>query len=118
MAKILSYIFAVIMLLSAIGHLVAGDAYAPMIPDFIPVLVANIASTIAEGAIGIMLLLPKYRAKGGLVFALLMVAFLPIHVWDLFKEEPAIGSQIGAIIRIPIQFLLIYGGWFIYKKVE
>jgi len=45
-----------------------------------------------------------------------MIAFLPIHVWDLFRAEPAIGSMNAAIIRVLIQFVLIYLGWRIWKK--
>ena len=69
-----------------------------------------------EAAIGIALIIPKYRKWGGLGFFLLMIGFLPIHVWDLFKETPAIGSMNAAIIRVLIQFVLIYLGWRIWKK--
>ncbi|MEM6629185.1 MAG: hypothetical protein AAF694_05910 [Bacteroidota bacterium] len=116
MKKILPFVFAALMLLGAFGHIANPDFYAPLIPDFIPESLANILSTIAEGAIGIALLLPAYRKWGALGFFLLMLAFLPLHIWDLFKETSITGSQTGAIIRLAIQFLLIYGGWWLYKR--
>jgi len=44
-----------------------------------------------------------------------MLLFLPLHFLDVFKEHPAIGSKTIALIRLPIQFLLIYCAWYIYK---
>ncbi len=116
MRKLLSYFFAAMLLLGAIAHIVMPEAYEPMIPEFIPSLLANILAAIAEAVVGIALIIPKYRKLGGLLFALLMLAFLPIHIWDLVREEPAIGPQPIPAIRVVIQFLLIYAGWWIYKK--
>ncbi|HAK78963.1 MAG TPA: hypothetical protein DCM71_19145 [Runella sp.] len=46
----------------------------------------------------------------------MMLVFLPLHVIDIFKENPAIGSHQVALVRLPIQFVLIAWTWFIYKK--
>lgn len=118
MKKVLSILFACMMLLSAVGHVFAMDAYAPLIPEFIPATFANIVAAIAELVIGIMLLMPKHRSKGGLLFALLMIAFLPIHIWDMMKENPFIGEPPMPLIRVLIQFLLIYGGYWLFKKYK
>ena len=113
--KILAYFFAAILILSGVMHVVKPEAYAAMIPSFIPEIVANILAAIAEIVIGVMLMIPRYRRLGGLGFALLMVAFLPIHIWDLVRDDPAIGSFMGAVIRLIIQFGLIWAGWWIWK---
>lgn len=118
MRKILSYFFAAFLILSAIAHLVKPGVYAPMIPDFIPDNVANILAFITELATGILLVLPKYRKWGGLAFMALMIAFLPIHIWDYTKDLPMMGSKMAAIVRIVVQFLLIYAGWWIYRSSE
>jgi hypothetical protein len=47
---------------------------------------------------------------------ILLVLLLPIHIWDLTRKKPAIGSKKLAIIRIPIQFLLIYFAFLIYLQ--
>ena len=69
-----------------------------MIPDFIDEGFANVLAAIAKGVIGVALLTPKFRAYGGLGFMALMTGFFPIHVWDLLKDEPFIGSEIGSAI--------------------
>ena len=112
---ILAILYALLMLLGAFNHIYAPESYAPFIPEFVNENFANISSAIAEGIIGIALLVPKYRKWGGLGFALLMIAFLPIHIWDLSQEQPAIGSKMAAIIRLIVQFLFIAGGWWIYN---
>ena len=114
--KILAYFFAAILILNGVMHVVKPEAYAAMIPSFIPEIVANILAAIAEIVIGVMLIIPRYRRLGGLGFALLMVAFLPIHIWDLVRDDPAIGSFTGAVIRLIIQFGLIWAGWWIWKE--
>lgn len=116
MKKIVPYFLSLLMLLSAIAHVVQPEFYAPMIPDFISMSVANILAAIAEAAVGIMLLIPKYRKWGGLGFMALMIAFLPIHVWEVFRENPAIGAPPAPAIRLVFQFLLIYAGWWIHQS--
>ena len=116
MKKILPFVLALFLLISAIAHMIKPELYKPMIPDFISVSLANILATFTETIIGIMLIITKYKKWGGLGFMLLMFAFLPIHAWDLFRGQPAIGVSPMPEIRILIQFALIYAGWWIYKK--
>ncbi len=118
MKKALPIILGVLLILGGIAHLVSPEAYDAMIPEFIPSFLANILAAIAEVVIGISLIVPKYRSLGGILFMALMIAFLPIHVWDLFKETPAIGPMPAPVIRLLVQFLLIYAGWWIYKKYK
>jgi len=112
---IIVFLLAALMLLGAFNHIYAPETYAAFIPEFIPENLANILSTITEGIVGIALIIPKYRKWGGLGFCILMIAFLPIHIWDLTKEVPAIGSKMAATIRLVVQFLLIATGWWIYR---
>ncbi len=116
MKKALPYIFGIMMISGAIGHAVAPEVYAPLVPNFISLTLANVLSVIAEAAVGIALLVPKYRKIGALLFAALMIAFLPLHIWDMLKENPAIGPTPVPQIRVVVQLLLIYAGWWLYKK--
>ncbi|MEM9324772.1 MAG: DoxX family membrane protein [Bacteroidota bacterium] len=118
MKKIFPYILALPMLAGGIAHVVMPEAYQPMIPSFIPPMLANILAAIAELVVGVALILPKYRRMGGLLFMLLMIAFLPLHVWDLFRENPAIGDPPAPAIRVGVQFLLIYAGWWVYRNYD
>ena len=112
---IIVFLLAALMLLGAFNHVYAPETYSAFIPEFISEDLANILSTIAEGIIGIALVIPKYRKWGGLGFFILMILFLPIHIWDFTKEVPATGSKMAAGIRLGVQFLLIAAGWWIYK---
>ena len=116
MKKVLSYLFAALLLTSAVAHVTSPEFYAPMIPEFISESFANIMSTITEFVVALLLIIPKYRKWGGLGFMILMLAFLPIHTWDLFRENPAVGEPPAPVIRFVFQFVLIYAGWWIYKK--
>ncbi len=116
MKRIVPILLSVMMLASAIGHIMAPEFYAAMIPDFIPSLAANYLAALIEAAIGIGLLLPQYRHLGGLGFLLLMIGFLPIHVWDLFREDPAIGPPPAPIIRVIFQFVLMFAGFWVFRS--
>lgn len=118
MKKITPIFIAIIMILGAVGHIVSPEIYSELIPSFIPEFIAHLFSIIAEAAIGLALIIPKFRKYGGLGFMILMIIFLPIHVWDLFKEDPFIGTKTIALVRVVVQGVLIYAGWWIYKKYK
>ena len=114
--RIIANVLGIMLILAGIWHIIKPEAYAEFIPHFIPETFANITAAIVELTLGIGVFIPKYRKPALLGVVLLMIAFLPIHIADLFKDEPAIGSQTAAIIRVPIQFVLIYLVWFAQKK--
>jgi uncharacterized membrane protein len=111
----LTVFFAIFMILAGIMHFVKPRFYNRFIPKFIPSLFANYLAGILEVLLGIGLLIPQYQQMAGKGMFYLMLFFLPIHVLDVFKEKPAIGSKQLAIIRIPIQCLFIYWTWQLSK---
>ncbi len=113
---IIASILGVLMLLGAYGHFFNSGFYEPLIPDFISKSLANISSGLLELVLGIGLLIPATRSWAGLGFMILMIAFTPLHIWDLVKENPMMGSKMGALIRLLIHFLLIYAGWWIFSN--
>ncbi|MEL6802906.1 MAG: hypothetical protein AAFO91_03885, partial [Bacteroidota bacterium] len=76
-------------------------------PEFFPKLLANYAAGAVEILLGIGLIIPKTRKQAAWGVLILMLIFFPLHIWDLFKEQPALGSKTAAIIRIPMQFIFI-----------
>ena len=116
MKKITSFILSIVLLLSSIAHILTPEIYNDLIPSFFPKYITNIITGIIEALIGIALLLNKFRSLGGLIFSILMILFLPIHVWDMMKENPFIGKTPIPEIRIVFQLFLIYTGWWIFKK--
>lgn len=115
--KITAPIFiSIILLLSAFAHLFYPEYYTGLIPDFISANLANVTVAIAEGSIGIALLIKRYRGLGGLAFAILMLLFLPIHIWDALREHSALGASPIPEFRLIMQLGLIYLGWRISKS--
>ena len=118
MKKFIPIFIAIAMILGAIGHAASPEMYSALIPSFITKFTAHLFAIIAELGIGIALIIPNLRKYGGLAFMILMIIFLPIHVWDMLKEEPFIGTKTIALIRIAVQVFMIYGGWWIYNKYK
>ncbi len=118
--KYLNYLLlaitSILMLFGSYNHVANPAFYNGFIPDFLPKLAVNYFSAVIELIVGILLVVPKTRAKGFLSFSALMMAFLPIHIWDLFKEVPAVGSQNAAIIRLIVQFIFIALTYLAYKS--
>ena len=108
----------VVLVASAFNHFINPHFYDKMIPSFLPPLLVNFAAGIVEALIAVLLVFPRYRSAGGLAFLLLMVAFLPIHLWDLIRDDPAVGSTVAAVLRFVMQYVLIYIGYVLWKTRE
>lgn len=115
---VLTILFGSIMILAGIMHFIEPHAYDAFIADFLPKLFVNYITGIIEIFIGIGTLTKRFRKPATLALLLLMIAFLPLHTLDLFKQQPAIGSHLIAVIRFPIQFVLIAWAWFIHKNSQ
>lgn len=115
--NIIKIILALIMIYGGVQHFVKSDFYIPFVPSLLPyAMVIIYISGLIEIVLGIALLLNKKYAKFGAFGVLfLMILFLPIHIWDVFSENPAIGSHDAALIRLPIQFVLIALVWKVYS---
>ncbi|MCR9171847.1 MAG: hypothetical protein NXI10_05105 [bacterium] len=114
MKKVLPVVFAVILFAGGLAHFLVPELYNPLIPDFLPALASNIFAGLCELVVGLLLVIPKYRSLGGLGFALLMIGFLPLHVWELFRDDPMIQPFAAALVGAVAQVVLIYLGWRIY----
>lgn len=114
--KISTFTFGVFLILGGIMHFIKPEMYNPFIPDFLPKILVNYLAGFVEIAVGAGVFIPLYRPMATLGILILMIAFLPLHIVDLFKDHPAIGSHKLAVIRLPLQFVLILWAWFISKK--
>lgn len=113
---ILTYLFGAIMIIGGVNHFLKPEMYGPFIPDFLPNVATNYLVGIIEIAAGLGVFIPKFRPTATLAILAMMLGFLPLHIYDVFVENPAIGSHKVALIRLPIQFVLILWAWFINKK--
>lgn len=112
------FILVFMMIFGAYNHVADPEFYNGFIPDFFPKLIVNYISAIVELIIGALIILPNWRRLGALLFIGLMVAFFPIHIWDLLKDVPAIGSKQLAMIRLVVQFIFIGIAYFVFKKAK
>ena len=110
----LTFLFGAFMVFAGINHFLKPVMYFPFFADFLPKEALTYASGVVEIIVGALVFVPKYRAYGTLGILGLMIAFLPLHVADVFKEQPAVGTHQMALIRLPFQFVLIAWAWFIY----
>lgn len=114
--NVIRIIMAIFMVFGGIQHLIKPDFYLPFVPDFLCFKMSIIyISGAGEIIVGLLLLTKKYRGFASLLLLMMMLAFLPIHLWDVFSDAPAIGSHKAALIRLPVQFLFIAITWKLQK---
>ena len=107
------------LILGGVQHFISPTNYIPFVPSFLPFTMAIIyISGLFEILFGLALFFKKYETIGAWGILILMLLFLPIHIWDLFSDTPAIGSHNAALIRLPIQFLLIFIAWKVKNNVS
>ncbi len=114
--KIWTIVLGLLMTGAGLAHFIVSRSYLPIVPRFLPQRVGIvIVSGVMELAAGIGLFIPEVRKEAALVVLVLMVVFLPLHAWDLFRARPAIGPRWVTVIRFALQFLLIYWPWKIWR---
>lgn len=111
---ILRIIFGVFFCYAGFMHFKKPNFFNGFIPDFLPKIIVNYTFGVIEFILGIGLFFKLTLENSSLGIFLLLILFLPIHIWDLSKEKPAIGTKKVAVIRILLQFLLIYIAYLIY----
>jgi len=107
------------MINAGVQHFLKPDFFSVFVPDFLPFKSFIIyASGIVEILLGVLLIIPKYKKLAAAGILILMIVFLPIHIWDVFSDAPAIGSHKAAYIRLPLQFVLIAIAYKFQKKTS
>jgi uncharacterized membrane protein len=118
-SKFIRFAMTGLLGMAGFAHLSTPEFFLPFIPPWLPFEWFVIyASGVLELALALMLFIPrteKWAAAG--IFAMLLI-YLPLHIWDLFREQPAIGSFGMAIVRVPIQFILLGLSWKLFKSSQ
>ncbi|MDT7833508.1 hypothetical protein RQM59_14070 [Flavobacteriaceae bacterium S356] len=112
---VLKIVFGGFLTFAGIMHIIKPDIFKHFIPDIFPKKVVNYVVGVIEFSLGIALFFHQTTSYAAIGIFILMILFLPIHIWDVTKERPAIGSKKAAIIRIPLQFLLMFCAYLIYQ---
>jgi uncharacterized membrane protein len=114
--KILTFLLGALMIIGGYGHFANPDMYSPFIPKFLPEDMVNYGAGVVEIILGLGTFIPAYRKLAFFGILILMLIFLPLHIIDVFAENPAIGSHQTAYIRLPLQFVLILWAWLMWKQ--
>ena len=116
---ILKVVLAIFLTFGGVQHFISPNNYIPFVPSFLPFTLALIyLSGLFEILFGLALFCKKLETLGAWGILILMLLFLPIHIWDVISNKPAIGSHNAALIRLPIQFLLIFIAWKVKNSVS
>ena len=113
---VLSILLGLFMMNAGIQHFLNPAVFRPFVPSVFPFPAAIVLlSGVVEIGLGATAMVPSRRSVAGWGVLVLMVAFLPLHVWDIFRAEPAIGSHRAALVRLPVQFVFIAWAWVVAR---
>jgi uncharacterized membrane protein len=116
---LLKYLFAALFIFGGINHCLNPEFYIAMMPDFLPAHKLLVyLSGIAEFIVGAGLLIPKFQTKAAWGIFGVLIAVFPanIHMYinsDKFTDV----SETVLLMRLPIQFFLLWAAWR-YTKSE
>ena len=116
---ILKVVLAIFLIFGGVQHFISPNNYIPFVPSVLPFTLAIIyLFGLFEILFGLALFFKKLETIGAWGILILMLLFLPIHIWDVFSNTPAIGSHNAALIRLLIQFVLIFIAWKVKNNVS
>lgn len=111
-------LFAALFIFGGIAHFTMANKYIPMIPDGFPnpeLLVS--LSGIAEFALGVTLLIPRFSQLAAWGLIALLIAVFPANInMAAHHERFANVPEMFLYIRLPLQGLLIAWAWVYTKK--
>lgn len=104
------YLLAIIFILAGFNHFRVPKLYNKIIPPYIPAKSTMvIVSGVLEMVLGMMLLNPENQAVGAWGIIVLLILFLPVHVYMLQNQKASLKlPKWILILRIPLQFGLMY----------
>ncbi len=109
------YILGVIFVIAGINHFRKPKLYEKIIPPYIPAPSSMVLlSGIVEMILGFMLMNKNTQTEAAWGILVLMVLFLPVHIFMLLNKEASLKLPFWILIlRIPLQFGIMYWA-FIY----
>ena len=104
------YLLGLLFLLAGANHFRTPKIYERIMPPYIPAAPTMvIISGVAEMVLGLMLLNAETQRIASSGIIILLVLFIPVHIYMLQNERAALKMPKWALIlRIPLQFALMY----------
>lgn len=98
-----------VLVSGGLGHFLTPESFVPFIPDFVPYRETIIyLSGGLEVILGVGVFSRTGRPVAARLIMWLLIIYTPLHVIDLMRADPAIGDRTMALLRLPIQGLLIW----------
>ncbi|NEV93587.1 hypothetical protein G3567_05400 [Psychroflexus sp. YR1-1] len=103
-------VMSIIYVFAGSMHFIKPRAYVKIIPKFLPKRrTLNLFAGAVEIMAGFALLFPETRPYAAILIITMLVVFLVVHFNMLRSKELALGvPRWILILRIPLQFLLIW----------
>lgn len=107
------YIMAGIYILAGVLHFIRPKMYMRIMPRYLPYHKALVMlSGLAEIVLGIGLCIPATKAFSIYAIIAMLTVFLLVHFYMLSSEKASAGiPKWILILRIPLQFGLMYWAW-------
>jgi len=97
--EITPYLLAIFMIYGGIKYFTSSLFYTPFITHFLYYKIFTIYSTGGlEIFLALLVLNTKYAKNSALCIFILRLIYLPIHIWDVFSDTPAIRTHKPALI--------------------
>jgi uncharacterized membrane protein len=103
-----SYFLGIVFILVGMAHFFATEKMMFFLPTWMPMKhFCVVASGVVEVLLGAGLFIPRFRslAAGGVL--VLLILYIPLHIIDLNRYAPVIGSKALAWMRLPAQVIMI-----------
>ena len=104
------YLLGLLFILGGVNHFHKPKLYERIIPPYIPAQSSLVlASGIAEMILGFILITNESQSIGAWGIIILLIVFIPVHIFMLQNKKASLNlSKWILIIRIPLQFALMY----------
>lgn len=109
---------AVVMIGGGAAHFAAPQQFSALVPPFLPAAPVVLIAGVVQIAIGLAILWPRSRALGGLAFAIICTAYLPLHLWDYVRSDPVFAPPVAATVRVLVQGLFICAGALLWRRTQ
>lgn len=107
------YTMAAVYIFAGLNHFISPKLYLRIMPNYLPWhQTLNILSGLAEILLGIGLLIPHTREGSAWGIIILLIAVFPANIEQVRRKEARLGLPLWAVLlRLPLQFGLIYWAW-------
>lgn len=104
------YLIGILFVLAGMNHFRQPKLYERIIPPYIPAHASVVLIFgIVEMILGFMIMNKNTQQEAAWGIIILLLAFLPVHIYMLLNKKAALKlPKWVLILRIPLQFALIY----------